>query len=98
MFHILIENSTPNRLVGGPWSGLNGSRSDFEPSYLECNLRGGQVREALSHADVKKLFHSGNLKKDKACKACLRKMGGKLYGKAQNEEASEGVGNNNTGS
>lgn len=82
MFHILIENSTPNRLVGGPWTGVNFSSSDVAASILECGLKGGQVREALSHSDVRGLISNNRLKKEQACKVCLRKVINR-YGKTK---------------
>lgn len=95
MFHILIENSTPNRLVGGPWGSIRPeSHSDVAPSVMECGLKGGQVREALSHSDVKTLLNKGSLNTERACKVCLRKIGGK-YGKAKNQEADSRESNTN---
>lgn len=84
MFHILVENSTPNHLVGGPWTSVRPeSHSDVEPSILECGLRGGQVREALSHSDVRQLINSKRFKFEQACRACLKKLRGR-YGQIEN--------------
>lgn len=92
MFHILIENSTPNHLVGGPWTGIRGDSSNVTPSIVECGLKGGQIREALSQKDFRDLLNSGKLTNGRCCKVCLRKAGGKSNGKRQNKEAVEGTG------
>ena len=89
MFHILIENSTPNRLVGGSWDTVRGTGSTVTPSILECGLKGGQVREAITQQRYRSLLNSGKLKKDRTCKVCLRKAGGGYSGKREDTEAVE---------
>jgi hypothetical protein len=89
MFHILIENSTPNRLVGGPWEGLNNSRSDAPASTVECGLKGGTIREAITTQEFRTLNNNGNLNTERCCKVCLRKAGGKYSGKRKNTEVAQ---------
>jgi hypothetical protein len=99
MFHILIENSTPNHLVGGPWTSVfpRIHSGEVVASFLECGLRGGQVREALSHTEAKRLIKAGKLNRDRACKSCLRRIGGRYNdGKVQKDgEASQSNGETN---
>jgi hypothetical protein len=95
MFHILIENSTPNRLVGGPWSSIREFSSNDAPSTLECGLKGGQVREAITQKDFKDLVNTGKLNDDRCCKLCLRRVGGKYSGKRKNTQATSTEGDSN---
>lgn len=92
MFHILIENSTPNRLVGGPWTGLNGANSSDPASTVECGLKGGTIREAITAQEFRSLVNSGKLNNERCCKMCLRKAGGKYSGKRKNSEALKRTG------
>lgn len=76
MFHILIKNSTPNHLVGGPWTSITESHSDVFPSVMECGLKGGQVREALNQEDFRRLDNSGNVKTERVCIRCYKAVKG----------------------
>jgi hypothetical protein len=80
MFHILIENSNPDRLVGGPWKSVRTFLSDTVASVVECGLKGGQIREAIPHQRYKTLSSNGKLNTERACKQCLRRAGGKHRG------------------
>ena len=88
-FHILLENSTPNRLVGGAWTSIfpHIHSGDVVASTMECGLKGGQVREALTHSEYKQLVNAGKLNEERACKLCLRRVGGR-YGKRKNQETA----------
>ena len=90
MFHILIENSTPNRLVGGPWESIRPeSRSEVVASTVECGMKGGTIREAITQQEYRTLSAQGKLHTERCCKSCLQKVGGKYRGKRKDSEATE---------
>lgn len=95
MFHILIENSNPDKLVGGPWGSSRDSKSNVLPSIVECGLKGGQIREAIPSQRFKSLLNSGKLKRDRACKKCLQKTGGRYSGKRETETSDTTARNTN---
>jgi hypothetical protein len=75
MFHILIDKSTPPYLVN-----FNGS-----VSTMECGLKGGEVREAISRDRVNLYKNRGSLKVKNLCKSCARKLGISTYQKEDQE-------------
>ena len=89
MFHILVENSTPDRLVGGPWTSISGSHSSDLASMVECGLKGGQIREAIPQQRFRNFLNNGKLNRGRVCKRCFQKVGGKYSGKRENTEIVE---------
>lgn len=77
MFHILVKNSTPNHLVGGPWTSVRPeSHSDVPASTVECGRKGGTIREAITQEEFKSLQGQGKLNKSRVCINCFKSVEG----------------------